>query len=43
MQPFIGRVQYYYRLELPQGDGTRICRLAVCQHSPLSRPCMSSS
>ena len=37
MQTFIGRVQYYLRLELPQAagnasaGGTRTCRLAVCQ------------
>ena len=31
MPPFIGRVQYYVRLVMPQADGTRTCRLALCQ------------
>ena len=31
MQPYIGRVQYYLRVVMPEADGTRTCRLAVCQ------------
>ena len=31
MQPFIGHVQNYLRLVMPQAEGTCTCRLAVCQ------------
>ena len=50
MQPYIGRVQYNLRVVMPElsleADGTRTCRLAVCQfYEPqnLSRTCMSLS
>ena len=45
MQPFIGHVQYYLRLVMPQAEGTCTCGQCArfMKYNPLSRTCTSLS